>query len=393
MCASFCEQMMECIENDAETRAAMELLLQELQQQQQQGGTQATPERLAQNVLSANTTCDNDLAWGNIRSGIVDRVFQTVIDVIEQIEANTDNQEMLSISLDSIPVLGQIIQTAGVASWLQFFDNVREWLADQFAAGDTLEKRDQVACDLFCIWQVECSLSIAQISEYFQANAEAEFPSYNDAFTGMVTLILALGDPDELTGDLVVDALIGSMFGFTNFINSWFGVTLAQVENFALLGEASDDWALLCDCPEEWEHVAELGELEFWDDYAGDDAGVWSEGNGWASDTGSTFRGMGIFGIATASPFMCLSVVVKITAAMTGDSLLLIAGNLTLTPQESENMGTALEFEMAVGASVSGLAIGYFPDSTIPGDPANFPGYTYEVTVRGSGYQPPELGG
>jgi len=274
-----CTLVEDCIANDDEVRNALgEWFLSASQNNLdvmlalQQAFNSAVPGNTvpgsvaAQNLMEHNDECDNDTAWGNIRDGIIDRGMQRVQDVLEQIELTTDNQEMLASVLDVIPVLGVSLKAVGVGSLIAFFDNVRAFLKDAFEAGDTVDKRDQMACDLFCIWQENCALSFGQIREYFWAKATETFPTWENAFVDIVTLIEALGDPTELTGDIVVNALMGAEYGFVSFINDWFGVHLNAIQGDALIGEPSDDWTTICDdCPTFWNHAfPDAGHWDAW---------------------------------------------------------------------------------------------------------------------------------
>lgn len=232
------------------------------------GGT-VPPNIAAGDLMLHNSTCDNDTAWGNIRTGIIDRGMQRIQDVLEKIELTTDNQEMLADTIDIIPVLGVGLRAAGVGALIGWFDNVRAFLKDAFEAGDTVDKRDAMACDLFCIWQENCSLSFDQIRQYFWQNTIDNFPSYENAFTDIVALVIALGDPTELTGEFVVDCLLGAEYGFISFINDWFGVRLTAVQGDALIGDPSDDWMALCpDCPTFWSYEVDLLTSGDWGDAA-----------------------------------------------------------------------------------------------------------------------------
>jgi hypothetical protein len=296
-----CTLVEDCIANDEEVRNALGewflaasssnldvmLALQQAFNSAVPGNT--VPSSVAaQNLFQHNDTCDENTAWGNIRNGIIDRAMQRVQDVLEQIELTTDNQEMLASFLDIIPVLGVSLKAVGVGSLISFFDNVRAFLKDAFEAGDTVDKRDQMACDLFCLWQVNCSLSFAQVRQYFWDAAELEFPSWENAFNDIVTLVEALGDPTTLTGDIVVNALLGAEYGFVSFINDWGGVHLNAIQGDALIGDPSDDWMTLCDCSDTpWCRVFTGDDLQtYFPAYndGTDDHATWT-GTGWAHNS------------------------------------------------------------------------------------------------------------
>lgn len=261
-----CEQVAECIEFDEGTQAAIaaaiasSTLIQEALNDHFDPtipGDSASDTYRNQDQMNETVGCDQDAAWGHIRSGLVDRSFQRVRDVLDQIELTTDNQEMLAATLEAMPVFGVTLKAIGASGIISWFNNVRDFLSDAWDAGDTLTKRDKIACDLFCRWQAAgCKLSFEDVSTYFYENASSAFPTWTNAFTDIVALIAALANPTELTGEFVVDALLGAMFGFQSFINDWFGVQIGISTNDLLFGEPSDDWMTACEeCPEEWEFV------------------------------------------------------------------------------------------------------------------------------------------
>jgi len=263
-CMEFCERVENCIRTDGDVDDALADLLQnpesdlyeavheEIQRDfdANNPGDRVPDATAQQPVMPPNPGCDNDTAYGHIYYGIVGRGMQHVQDVLEQIELTTDNQEMLAQTLATVPVLGEVLDVIGVDSFIAFLDNVRAFLKDAFEAGDTLEKRSKMACDLFCIWQQSCSLSFEQIRQYFWANVRSAFATFDTAFVDLFNLMEALANPTELTGEFVVDALMGAEYGYVSFINSFFGVTLRTVRNDALMGDTNDDWMVDCDtCP------------------------------------------------------------------------------------------------------------------------------------------------
>jgi len=286
-----CEDVADCIENNEAVQAAIAAAIESSLVIQQALINQFDPSKRGievpgwyreKNTTGGNTECDLDMAWGNIREGLINRSFQRVIDVLEQIEAITDNQEMLASLLNAIPVVGALFDVVPATDWVLWFDNVRAWMRDQFEAGDTTELRDEIACDLFCLWQVDCSLSIQQIADYYQNKTLELVPSWENAWESMNTLIGALAGSNSSFGSAIVYALVGTQYGFQTFINDWFGITIECVFGDMGLGEPSDDWEIICDdCPTFWSKE--------WDLLAGLDgwtvsAGTWVEGDGVQND-------------------------------------------------------------------------------------------------------------
>lgn len=196
-----CDQIADCIDNDEATQAALARAIAGSNAIQQALAQQFDPSKrgvevpgwyTAQNAAKGNPTCDPDIAFGHIRDGLVERSFQRVIDVLEQIEFVTDNQEMLAQLVNAIPVVGALFDVVPVTDWILWFDNVRAWMRDAFEAGDTVDLRDTVACDLFCLWQIDCSLSIQQIADYYQDKTLELVPSWSNAWESMNSLVSAL---------------------------------------------------------------------------------------------------------------------------------------------------------------------------------------------------------
>jgi hypothetical protein len=256
-----------------------------------------------QNQYGAALGCDLDDGWGHIRDGLIPRSFQRVHDVLETIEFHTDNKEMLAEFLNAIPVIGAFFDVIPVTDWVLFFDNVRAWMKEAFEAGDTTDLRDEVACDLFCIWQENCSLSVKQIRDYYWSRTEAVVPSWEGAFASMTSLAAALATGSLVTfGDAVVFALVGSQYGFLTFINDWFGIHIDKTSGDLALGDPSDDHLVLCDvCPTTYcdDMAAGLGAMTFevssehpfavWD--ACDDDGHGTVGGAWEADEGEAGNG------------------------------------------------------------------------------------------------------
>jgi len=271
-----CAEMIRCIEETEAVREALANWFSDavdnntiVQQALQRAFNPATPgtevpdEYANQNQYGQALGCDLDDGWGHIRDGLIERSFQRVIDVLEQIENVTNNQEMLAQFLNAIPGIGAVFDVVPVTDWVLWFDNVRAWMKETFEAADTVDLRDQIACDLFCIWQIDCSLSLEQIRRYYWNKTESLVPEWEGAFESMSSLATALGFLSQVDfGAGVVYALVGSQYGFLTFINDWFGISVNAVGSDLALGEPSDDHLALCPtCPEEQAYAVGLFDL------------------------------------------------------------------------------------------------------------------------------------
>jgi len=274
-CMEICEQVAECIseENPAlmaaltnwmvnaiNSNAAVQTALQNAFNPAV-GGQEIPQEYAEQNQYGAALGCDNNDGWGHIREGLVDRSFDRVQQVLERIEFVTDNQEMLAEFVNAIPGVGAFFDVIPVTDWILWFDNVRATIKEAFEAGDSFDLRDQIACDLFCIWKVECSLSVEQIRDYYWTKTVEILPSWEGAFESFASLGAALSAFTSVSiPEQAVYALVGSQYGFLTFINDWFGIHINATANDLAMGEPSDDWIALCDdCPEDTVTVTNVG--------------------------------------------------------------------------------------------------------------------------------------
>jgi len=219
------------------------------------------------NLYGAALGCDLDDGWGHIRGGLIERSFQRSIDALQTMAASSDNAAMLAEFINAIPAVGAFFDVIPVTDWFLWFDNARDWMADAFEAADTVDLRDEIACDLFCIWQVECSLSLEQIRHYYWSKTISLVPSWDGAFDSMSELATALGTLSTTPfGSAIVYAIMGSQYGFLTFINDWFGITIAATSSDLAVGEPSDDHTILCDtCPVMYcdDFTPEIGEFSY----------------------------------------------------------------------------------------------------------------------------------
>jgi len=396
-----CEMVAQCfIDQDPDLMAAVAealrsnpLLLDAISQgiSENGGGTpgkpiseeQAQQDTLPENVRDEEGECIPDALWGAMlyavqsgNRGITD-FFQILQAAVEVVEAS-------AIILQNVPAVGGY-----AASAAQFAAKMQTVIAANYAAAYTESYEESLACDLFCRARANCDMSI---------------DDFIDVLNARLTAPLDIGDMGEImvgigsgtwVGDEVADVAFLVYFSALKF-GQQFGdkIGIRPLTQLMSLGAdqlASDNWATLCDCPGDWEYLVTLEDLADWTDYAYADKGVYVPGFGWDAGTGG-FSFCGVFGRNFTAPTLITSVTPYISAAMTGDVKIAAWGGMPdFDPAFAQEM-TGTEGEIAVGTTLNGLAIGYQPNSTGSGAP-NFPGYTYQLLVKGYGYQPPELGG
>lgn len=235
-----CEQVAECIETSESVRNAIGSLIQQFG-----GDTQGRPlpqELLEQAANNPNAVCDLDALYGTCVN-IVQSTNRQIEDLLETIEAITNNQEALATIVEFIPVIGDLIPVPEILAIAQ---KIREWLAEAYIAGYDLATEQEFICDLFCLAKDECFLSVEQARDYFWGKATS-IPAFDGAFETVETLINALANWQQTTGEAVVWVMFGSAFGFLSFLNSLFGMTFAQFILNSRAGMPNDDWIFLCD--------------------------------------------------------------------------------------------------------------------------------------------------
>lgn len=188
--------------------------------------------------------CDLDTLWGSClyTVQILNRLNQ---DFFEQIEALTNNQEMLAYVVGAIPIL----ETLPIDEFIELADKVREFVAETYAAGYDVDYEQELACGLFCDARAnECTLDMNVLTNFFFARAQ-EVAGFEDAFQTAITIVRAMASWEEVLGEQIVDTMMAANVGFMSFLNSSFGMDFGTFSLQAKAGIPDDDWQALCtDC-------------------------------------------------------------------------------------------------------------------------------------------------
>lgn len=235
-----CDEVADCIETSDNVKSALYELIQAFG-----GDTQGRPlpdSVMEQPLNNPAETCDLDALYGSAVQ-IIQSANRQIEDFLETIEAITNNQEALAEVFSFIPVLGDLLPIPEAISIVQ---KIREWLAEAYVAGYDLATETEYICALFCIGKLECEITAAQARDYFFAKA-ALIEGFEDAFTSVETLLTALANWQQSTGETVVEVMFGAAFGFMNFLNSMFGMDFASFVLKTRAGIPNDDWLFLCD--------------------------------------------------------------------------------------------------------------------------------------------------
>jgi len=271
---SICEQIIQCINENEATRAALVTLINSTFNENLADG-QPIPEIVQLANLFDKSVCSNDQMWGNALS-IVQFANRRTQDLIETLEAATNNQEGVALLVGAIPVL----ETLPVDEFFQIYQKFAEWLGEAYFAGYDVDYELERACDLFCMLQRtgDCVLSYQDIATYFIDRARG-VSGFTNAFDSAITIIEALANWTEQTGEVVADVMFGVQFGFLGFLSSAFGAPFAAFKQSANIGIPTSAWEGTCEgCG--WSRTANFNEIDGgFAPTTGEEYGEWS--NGW----------------------------------------------------------------------------------------------------------------
>lgn len=394
-----CAQVADCIENDAATQEAIANAIRTSTSIQDalrdaydefQRGKDMPPDVTGQDVTGANPGCNLDKLWGWIIAG-VNEMDTNNRDSQQVFETLSNQWERISTLVAAIPGVGVL----PVDEIIQYAQGLwSDDLIDAYEANDTLTYRRQIACDLFCMARDNgCALTLDMMLNYFLERI---------AYSGLQTVgnIVGYLIGGTWSGTQINDTFYIAQLVFLKFGNAFFKlIGIKPIEIMFQLGEPSDDWTLLCDCPEDWESYVDFELSDY--GFAAPAIGTYTAAVGF-EDTyqavGGGYRGL-YASLTFAAPALINygELVFEYTAGTlvsSGDNTAAIineaAGYLlqivTPTVPVSPEVGTVAQTfnEITVGL-VCGIGGGGVP---------NDPGGTCilkALRLRGTGTKPPEL--
>jgi len=243
-----CEQIIECIETDADVQAAFSQWLSENGYSQGANGTTPPvpllPARTSENLLPADYTCDNDHLFGMARF-IVQNLHESSLQLIQSLELITNNAELVSVFVDNVEATSWAGSALELVAWLQ--DQLIEYYEGSWSTGVD----DALVCAIFCALKDNCEVTLDILLSAYSENIISTPPNTEDWLE-----ILSW-----LTG-LSFSASIGTVATFhyfclqalrfgSNALNFVTGLrSLALIIQLAA-NDTDADWETLCeDCPE-----------------------------------------------------------------------------------------------------------------------------------------------
>jgi hypothetical protein len=399
MCAQFCDEVALCFENEQSAlmiavAAALQnnpLLLAAISGSISNLGsgvpgqplttTQAGSNFLPENV-KVDDVCDNNALWGACLY-LVQSGNRAITDFFEDIEAASNTLETSAIVAEAVPAAGGFASAAA-----QFADQLQENLTEGYAAAYTEDYEEQLACAIFCAAQIGCSLDMNTLVEIMNQR----LPSPADATNfGLVMARIGTG---TFSGAEIADAAFYIYFTALKF-GQQFGtvVGIRPLTDLMSLGAdqlASDNWSVLCDCPEFW--CVSLDSSNGLDTVFAAISGSfgpqaqWS-GTGWQCVPGAAQSRISILAADLGGTFDITSVILVMSVLVNNGDTNAIAlykydGSYTLITQEA----AALETSLDANQPLAGLAFDVVCDAAVGG--AAVPGEIIEVRISGTGTAP-----
>lgn len=239
-----CEQIIDCIENDADTQLALLQYLSDSGIQPTSGSNPPLPTsapQTASQLLPEGYICDSDHLFG-ISRWIVQQLDLSTRQVLAAIETLTNNVELAATFADNVEGISWFGSGLELAAWLQ--DQLIEWY--DVAYTPTVE--DTLACEIFCLIQQDCELTLDKIIQAYSGNSFGVPTDLNDWLSVLDWLV-----------STTFDGSIGTVASYHYFIAQAlrFGSQLPIFDGLRGLrlivemgkNEVDANWNILCSCP------------------------------------------------------------------------------------------------------------------------------------------------
>lgn len=195
----------------------------------------------------SNPACDLDILWSQCEQ-LVDYSNIMITDTLEQVETATNNIELVTV-ITQLPIIDELGGDA-IAGYVEL---LVDGIAENYAAEYDLAYRNGLACEIFCVCQVDCEITIDRVYGVLLSRVVSHFGSPGEALSSITNLLSYLIDQD-IDGDVIVDSLMFLLWGGAKLINTFLqdvGTKALQTILFLAVNDANDDWILLCpECPD-----------------------------------------------------------------------------------------------------------------------------------------------
>lgn len=238
---AICEQIIDCITNDSDTRDALYDWL----------STDPRAKSLIQTIIDTGSsggtgvgiTADNLDALFGACTFLIDTMHDAIVDFDELTEVGTNLRERANIILQAIPGFGDAI--AAIPEYVDsLFENIIELFDAQYTTTPITGSRDRLRCGLFCLAKLNGrTLTWEIVQTYFWdlVSFESTIPNLALDFVGfLVTGSWSGQDIVNISFANMATAMrVGSKFGTQTFPNIQAIMALG-------LNNPDSDWVTLC---------------------------------------------------------------------------------------------------------------------------------------------------
>lgn len=239
--------------------------------------TGTTPEQqgiLDTDVFGSQSPCDNDEIYG-MTLQMTDLLNEISVDILELFVTAFSTPGRIGDIIEAIPGLG-------ILPFDDMFQMIEKMAVQVFgayeAAYDT-QVREDISCDLFCIAQATCTLTLEDARDYFQSKVVASLD--NTDFLHVIEDILV----NNWIGEQGIFMMHWFILDTIIFGGETLGIDTARIVTTiaTYFNDPNPDWSTLCTCVEPWESILDFTTSDLMDIAAG----VWVDGVGYQT----TFTG------------------------------------------------------------------------------------------------------
>lgn len=240
-CMDLCQLIIDCIDN---TPALQQKIGEYSPTSSLIDDSILDPTNLGTELISDLAGCDNDIVFGQT-TGIVELLNSIATDMFEIISANASVSGRIGDVIEAIPGVGVL----PIDDIFQFVESFLDDLGGLYASKYTVSLKNTMRCDLFCIGQDNCELTLEQVRDYLYDNIGFTFST-----TDWVTNVQNMMDETYIDAQIVyvthymiVDAMIrtGIVLGFD------VGRVVQVIQS--MLNDPDSDWTTICDdCDWQW---------------------------------------------------------------------------------------------------------------------------------------------
>jgi len=261
-----CQAIIECIENPESgvSTAITNLIGGALETQSREIGQSWNNTDMASSV---NPECDLDILFGQC------------IQLVEYIDVlNTEFFAILEVATNELDFLADVIgditlvDETSIDAAISFIQYAQENIAENYEAQSTLEYKETLACDIFCVARfLDCAITPTILYNVMKSRLSSSLD-----IVALWDEVLDFLVDGEWTGSQIADFMFYAQFATRAMIGRYFdNLAWSDIQSRLVIygNDPNGDWTTLCDCPvppdysfdfttsdEDWDIVDQTGQ-------------------------------------------------------------------------------------------------------------------------------------